>query len=728
MPYPNEHSARLRAPDDFNPDTFRRVADGKLYGRIKVPATVAVIWGKLKSADKPSDYPIAQSLRFPTKDWTEAEARAWLADNAVKHAAFEAAAKDDDGQARAGASLEFRAPGPLTIAAAAGAKKLPRFEIVAYTGGELLLPDWPAPVVVELAGMDLPAELPILADHDPGDPVGHGTAELIDGKLIVAGVVSIDSDKSRAFVLSSRNGFPWAASIGAQPLARRLYHAGETFTANGRSFTAGEDALYLVSKSRLKEVSVLSLAADPNTEVRIAASRRGLEKDMPDKTDAQKRADERARLELIEAACAGIRPENCLDLKGQALREEISLQELQAGLLTAAKQQGELDEIRAARPGAPAIHGELDGRRPALQVIEAAAVLTAVVGDFAEKQYDEPTLEAADKLRGLGIQELVASAAALEGVSLPKFRNEPQAWLRGAFSTLSVPNILSNVAGKVLVASFSAVEQTWQVIAKRSSVKDFKASPRYRLTGDMKYVQVAPTGELQHAALGEEGWTLQADTYGRIIGLPRQMLVNDDLGAFAEIPAALGRGAGLSLNEIFWTAFLDNAAFFKTANNNYADGADTALAIAGLTAAELMFLDQVDKDGHPIAIPPAILLTPTDLNAVASELMTALEVRGPATGSKVPVVNPHAKKFRPVSSTYLKNSSFPGFSVKAWYLTADPNVLPCIEIAFLDGKETPTVETAQANFNTLGIEMRGYHDFAVSLADHRGGVKMKGEL
>ena len=44
-----------------------------------------------------------------------------------------------------------------------------------------------------------------------------------------------------------------------------------------------------------------------------------------------------------------------------------------------------------------------------------------------------------------------------------------------------------------------------------------------------------------------------------------------------------------------------------------------------------------------------------------------------------------------------------------------------------DGKETPTVEQADANFATLGIEMRGYHDFGVAKQDYRGGCKMKGE-
>jgi len=98
MPLPNEHSARLRQPSEFKekPDwgqgegKFRRVADGTIYGKVKVPQTADVIWGQLKSQSGKEAAP--QAIRFPIKDWTAAEARKWLKDNKVKYIRFEAAA------------------------------------------------------------------------------------------------------------------------------------------------------------------------------------------------------------------------------------------------------------------------------------------------------------------------------------------------------------------------------------------------------------------------------------------------------------------------------------------------------------------------------------------------------------------------------------------------------------------------------------------------------------
>lgn len=91
MPFPNEHSARLRNPGDFDPDTFRRTKGGTIYGKIKVPQTIGIIWGKLKGSSAPEDMPIPQTLRFLKDSWSAAEAKSWLKTNNVKYIGFEPA-------------------------------------------------------------------------------------------------------------------------------------------------------------------------------------------------------------------------------------------------------------------------------------------------------------------------------------------------------------------------------------------------------------------------------------------------------------------------------------------------------------------------------------------------------------------------------------------------------------------------------------------------------------
>lgn len=94
-PFPNEHAARVRAPGGFNPDTFRRTKNNRGVfpgaGLIDIPATAAIIWGKLKGSDAPEDQPLPQALRFPTQDWTEKQARDFIKENKIKVLLFEPA-------------------------------------------------------------------------------------------------------------------------------------------------------------------------------------------------------------------------------------------------------------------------------------------------------------------------------------------------------------------------------------------------------------------------------------------------------------------------------------------------------------------------------------------------------------------------------------------------------------------------------------------------------------
>jgi hypothetical protein len=227
--------------------------------------------------------------------------------------------------------------------------------------------------------------------------------------------------------------------------------------------------------------------------------------------------------------------------------------------------------------------------------------------------------------------------------------------------------------------------------------------------------------------VGQEQYTNKADTFGLLLTIDRRDMINDDLGAITLVPRKLGRGSGLAINDVFWTVFLNNAAFFTAGRKNLLTGADTALTVDGLTKAEVAFLDQVDSDGKPIGIMPAVLVVPTALSAMGTQLYKALEIRDTTANTKYPTNNPHQGKFRVEISRYLANTKYTGASAKAWYLLADSADLPVIEVAFLNGQESPTIETAEADFNVLGIQMRGYHDFGCALQDPRGGLKSKGE-
>jgi hypothetical protein len=47
-----------------------------------------------------------------------------------------------------------------------------------------------------------------------------------------------------------------------------------------------------------------------------------------------------------------------------------------------------------------------------------------------------------------------------------------------------------------------------------------------------------------------------------------------------------------------------------------------------------------------------------------------------------------------------------------------------MEVGFLNGQRAPTVEQADADFDTLGIQVRGYFDFGVSKGESRAAYRM----
>ncbi len=682
------------------------------------------------------------------------------------------------------------AVGSLHIHAAQGEGEevsLPAFSMEAYTGGVMYLDMFPLPVVIDLSGMEIGREKkPVFDTHDPEKRVGHSTSiKITDNTLLVEGVMSGRKAIVDEIVEPARNGFPWQSSVGAGHLSVVEVARGEKITANGKQF---EGPLYLVKASRLYEISFVALGGDAETTATVAAGRfaRGtktlevltmnfnewleeqgfdpaaltekqaesLKSQYDDKMKAEEEAaaeeekveeeekkvpDEKAEPDAAEAARAKATIQTTVESTIKAERRRVSairatcngeFPDIEAKAIDDGQSADEVSKtvLKAMREKRPTNLNFAVGRADSgPRVIEAALSISGRLPGV-EKCFTERELEAAHKhYRGIGIRDVILEAARGNGYSGPGLRSDMRAVLRAAFSTSDISGILSNVANKSLLAGFNSVESAWRKISDISNATDFKTMTRYRLTGNTQYEIVSPDGELKHGTLEEESYTNKIETYGLLLFITRQAIIDDDMGALTTLPQRIGRGAGLKINDIVWTAFLDNAAFFTAARLNYAEGSGTALSLSSLTQAEQLFLDQVDAEGKPVALMPEILLVPTALKVTGEQIYKSAELRDTTASTKTPTTNPHSGKFEVVPSAYLGNAGYSGYSSLAWYLLTNPTTAATIEVAFLNGQESPTVETADANFDVLGIQMRGYHDFGAALAEYRGGVKMKGE-
>jgi len=396
----------------------------------------------------------------------------------------------------------------------------------------------------------------------------------------------------------------------------------------------------------------------------------------------------------------------------------------------------ELRVLRLTRPKAPT--GRTRQPEMSRSVLEAALCLQYRIGD--EKMllagYGEQALNQADKYRRIGVRKMGEICAAMAGVDLPI--SVDQEWIHAAFSTTDLTGILGAVANKALASSFEAARAVAPNITRAVSHKNFHSHTVYSmaLTGDLE--PVAPSGELKHMQFGEESWTRQVATRGAVLRISRKDLINDELGTFTDNARNMGRKAVVSREKVLFLAVNETGAgstFCTAANGNYFDGAATNLQHSSLSTAVQMFRDQTGPDGDPVMIEPKILLVPTALEEVAKALMhpdrmlIATALGSTSAAKRQPQINIWSGNFSPEVSEWLSRTigSQAGSST-AWYLMADPADVAALEIAYLDGKETPTVEYfgLDQDVNVLGVSWRVFWDFGVARAEYRAMVKSKG--
>lgn len=591
--------------------------------------------------------------------------------------------------------------------AAAGPKK---FRIVAYTGAPIRQGWSREPVIIDMAGMTLPATVPIVMGHDYalGSILGQGVPSVQGGQLIVEGEILADGETARQVLALAERGYQWQASVGADVGRHLKFGEDQATSVNGQTVTG---PVRIVRASTLRETSFVTLGADRSTAISIAAEEAGEETTMA--ADATtKPADEVDVTPVVEAtAKVAVEPE-----PPAVAADTCDLQAKLDALTQKVETMQKLTATRDERPAAPAVH-VVTPSAPTAEVIEASFALQGNLPGV-EKKYDAKTLEAAHKARReVSLGEVLIQAAAANGYDGPRrlTASTLRPILAAAWATHEIAGILSATVNKFLLAGFDSVESAWRSISAVRSVNDFKAVTSYRLNGAFTFDKVSNGGELKNAKATDESRTISADTYGIMTSVTRTDLINDDLGALTAVPQRIGRGGALKINDVFWASFLDDSAFFTVAKGNKKTSA-TALSLAGLKEALGLYRKLKDTDGKPMAVQPRVLLTPVDLEITAAELMNSVQIASGNTSGQ-PSTNVFAGRYEVVSSTYLTDTA-------DYYLLASPADMPVMEVAFLNGVQSPIVETAEADFNTLGVQMRGYFDFGVAKAEDKAGVKM----
>lgn len=270
--------------------------------------------------------------------------------------------------------------------------------------------------------------------------------------------------------------------------------------------------------------------------------------------------------------------------------------------------------------------------------------------------------------------------------------------IRAAFQSLDIPNVLSGVMQKFVLAGFGAMGEAWREISRPVPVKDFKAVKGVRLVMGGLLKPLAKGGNLQHVDLSDEGRDLQAATKGSIITITREDLINDDLGVLASIPERFGQMAGRTINK-------DVFAALSTTGSDYGAHTTGALNLDNLAAAYGLAMGIKDASGDPLGPLPDRILCSAENFVTAKSIYQSETITGGS--SKTGQTNVLRGVLQPVTSPYLNGTAY-------WLFNS---AFPLVDVAFLGGVQTPTVETANVDFSQLGISVRCYYDYGVTPGD-----------
>lgn len=341
----------------------------------------------------------------------------------------------------------------------------------------------------------------------------------------------------------------------------------------------------------------------------------------------------------------------------------------------------------------------------------------------------------ANEFNGMGLADIAAHGLRLVGVSTKGMSRDAIARRAlaapmGSLTSSDFPQLMSNVAGKALQAAYGNYPDTWDQWAARGEVSDFKVHPRIQLGSFNSLDTIVEGGEYKYGDLTEVYEEAQAKTKGKGIILSRQMVVNDDLGAFTRRASLMGRAAARSVNADAYayltsgssnygptskdTGQVFNATAVTTAGGhaNLTTSSGTAISVASLGVGRQKM--RIQKDAglrESLNIEPKILLCSTLKEDLARQIIVS-ETDPSSSNSKVP--NIYRNAFKVVSDPALDGLN----SGTRWYLFADPADVAAFEVVFLDGNSTPFVDDI-VDFETDAMKFKVRLDYGIAIGDWR---------
>lgn len=302
--------------------------------------------------------------------------------------------------------------------------------------------------------------------------------------------------------------------------------------------------------------------------------------------------------------------------------------------------------------------------------------------------------------------------------------------------TGSFPNLMLDAANKTMLAGWGEARSTYeQVFTFGDDAKDFKNLNRVRYGAIGNLPLWSDNTKAHEGSFSDSKETYAVEAFAETVSFSFRTIINDDLTALRQVPRAMGDAARRTVNYYAWSRITSNpsiydgqALFLETpTGNRFRSNLTTGSTVPTVTVLGGMKnkMRQMRSLNTPegaesdaiLNIEPEMLVVPSALETVSEQLINS--IADPAASGNAGIHNP-ARSLRLVVEPLLDSSS-----ATAFYLFANPNRAPVVEITFLRGYRTPQIKSWMDDA-TDSVMWRAAQIFGTAALSEKGAQKHNG--
>lgn len=425
----------------------------------------------------------------------------------------------------------------------------------------------------------------------------------------------------------------------------------------------------------------------------------------------QARSGERSRVTGILEACrkAGLD----VAFSEKLITDGTSIALARAAIIDA------MAERQASQP--QTLHGRVevgtDHAEKRMAVMEAGLMARAGYGDWSK--------DGASECRGLSLIDYARDCLELRGVG-HRGLTVDEVVTRALHGISDFPLLLGSIQRVSLKAGYAQERQTWQVMARKSNLPDFRANSLIEVGGQLLPEPLQENGEYKSGTIKEAGGSWRIDEFAKKVSFARKFIINDNLGYVTEALRIMGAGVAVFEANRMWgmltsggvnglgdPCMMDGKALFHADHKNTVTG---AIGETSISDARQKMYEQMSFDGTTtLYVEPRYILLPPGL------LTTFQKFNATVLAAKTGDVNPFAGLLEPVVEPRLTARSTKQFYIVGEYPGVDRMVY-----GYLEGEDGPTIDS-EATRSPDGITVYLRHTFGSTIVQHQGFVRSSGE-